>query len=165
MRLRSTIGGAAAIAWVLAASTVHSQSPVRIDPAACWRFEIVSEPGPRQPTSLIPPYAMLSDSSTSAPSQFAVRRLNHDGTRRDTGRRTPLSTWSRHAAGDSVQVTFTEGFARYLFVLALPSQSSAAHADTLYGRADFWSDNGPALFAKGAAHAVRVACPPPRAGA
>ena len=159
MRLRVEVVLLFVIASAIHASCAHAQPRPGLDPDACWRFEIVSEPGPHPPTSPVPPLAILTDTPTSSPTRFLVRRLNGDGRWRDAGSRSPLSAWYWLPGADSVRVSFSEGFAEYGFTLAVPGRANASLGDTLRGRAHLWSDDGPAIYQMGEARAVRVSCP------
>lgn len=164
MRLRAAVALVLVISSTIGASCVSAQPRPGLDPRACWRFEIVSEPGLRPPTSVIPPLAILSDTPISSPARFVVRRLNANGHWRDEGSRSLRSAWYWLPGTDSVRVSFTEGFAEYGFTLAVPRSTSASHGDTLRGRAELWSDEGPAVHQKGEARAVRASCPATRGG-
>jgi hypothetical protein len=66
-------------------------------------------------------------------------------------------TWTADSLSDTIRVSFVNGFSGAEFVLAAPPRGG----DTLRGRAVEHWDFGPATTRRGAAHAVRIACPRP----
>jgi len=77
------------------------------------------------------------------------------GMARRTTRGMWAPSWSADSLSDTIRVSFVNGFSGAEFVLAAPPG-----VDTLRGRAAEHWDFGPGTKRRGAAHAIRVPCPP-----
>lgn len=88
-----------------------------------------------------------------------IRRLDARGRWLDSLERVPLPTWRPTPDGDSLRVVLSLGLANSVYLLAWRPRDASAPVDTLTGRAVEWFDYGPRLVPRGAARAVRRACP------